>query len=155
MGLNQGMKGVHNMMPIEILVAEDEETDAFFVQQAFEQSKVKNNVHLVKDGQEAINFLTNTNGYEDAPKPHLIFLDIKMPRKDGHEALKEIKAIPELRHIPVIILSGSKAHDDVRKSYENFASAHVPKSSGFNDMLEFINCVESFWFSRAILPQES
>lgn len=145
---------VNKSKPIEILIAEDEETDAFFIKQAFEQAEHQNNVHIVKDGEEALNFLRRTNGYEDAPFPNLIFLDINMPRKDGHQTLLEIKASEEFKHIPVIIMSSSKAESDVRKSYSNFACAHIPKSNGFPDMLELVSSVDKFWLGRAVLPQE-
>lgn len=139
--------------PIEVLIAEDEETDAFFIQQAFAQAKYKNHVHIVKDGEEVMNFLNKTSGYEDKPTPNMIFLDINMPRKDGHQTLIEIKASDKFKHIPVVIMSSSKAESDVRKSYSNFACAHIPKSNGLPEMLELVNSVDLFWFGKAILPK--
>lgn len=144
---------MNNSLPIEILIAEDEETDAFFIQQAFEQAEHKNNVHVVKDGEEAMCFLRREGAYKNAPVPNMIFLDINMPRKDGHQTLLEIKESPDFKHIPVVIMSSSKADRDVRKSYSNFACAHIPKSTGFPEMLELVNAVDKFWFGRAILPQ--
>lgn len=143
---------MHNKGPIQILVAEDEETDAFFVQKAFEQADFENEVHLVKNGEEALDFLYKRNGHEDAPIPHIIFLDINMPLKGGHDALIEIKNSEKFRHIPVIMLSSSKAQEDVSKSYANCASAHVPKANGFPDMIDLVNCVQQFWFQRTVLP---
>jgi len=143
----------NNMQPIQILIAEDQETDAFFVEQAFGQSKVANVVHWVKDGQEVINFLQQTGQYHDKPRPHLIILDIKMPLKDGYETLTEIKGDQELCDIPVVVMSGSQASDDVERSYKHQANAYVPKSNGFEDMLDFVNAIEKFWFVKARLPQ--
>lgn len=139
--------------PIEILIAEDEETDAFFIQQAFAQAKHKNNVYVVKDGEEVMNFLNKSSGYEDKPAPNMIFLDINMPKKDGHQTLAEIKQSNKFKHIPVVIMSSSKAEKDVRKSYSNFACAHIPKSNGFPEMLDLVNSVDLFWFGKAILPK--
>lgn len=139
--------------PIEVLIAEDEETDAFFIQQAFAQANYKNRVHIVKDGEEVMNFLNKTSGYEDMPMPNMIFLDINMPRKDGHQTLIEIKSSEKFKHIPVVIMSSSKAESDVRKSYSNFACAHLPKSNGFPEMLDLVNSVDLFWFGKAILPK--
>ena len=144
----------NNTQPIKVLVAEDQETDAFFVEQAFGQSSIQNQVFWVKDGQEVIDFLNKAGDYASAPRPDLIFLDIKMPRKDGHETLSEIKAHPDFRAIPVIMMSGSQAMDDVVKAYKNYANAYVSKSNGFDDMLQFVESIEKFWFLKARLPQE-
>ena len=141
---------MHNIAPIHILVAEDEETDAFFVKQAFERAEYQNIVHIVKDGEEVLRFLRQEEEHVEAVVPNIIFLDINMPRKNGHETLKEIKNSSEFCHIPVIIMSSSKAEKDVRESYRNFASAHIPKSNGLSEMLELVSSVDKFWFKRAI-----
>ncbi|MCB9983883.1 MAG: response regulator [Rhodospirillales bacterium] len=142
-----------NSEPIQILMAEDQETDAFFVEQAFAQSKIENVVHWVRDGQEVMDFLSGEGKYEQQPRPHLIILDIKMPRKDGMETLEEIKGDERLKDIPVLIMSGSQAPDDVLKAYKKHANAYVAKTNGFDDMLSFVEAVEKFWFMRARLPQ--
>ena len=144
---------MHNVSPIRILIAEDEETDAFFARQAFEQTEFKNIVEIVKDGQELIDYLEKKPPFESAQRPHMILLDINMPRKNGHEALQYIKSMPHLKNIPVIMLSGSKTPADVSRSYEGQASAYVPKSQGFTEMLSFVSALEEFWFSKACLPQ--
>ena len=144
----------NNIAPIRILIAEDQETDAFFIEQAFAKAKIDNQVHWVKDGQEVIDFLKRTGDYADAPRPDLIFLDIKMPRKDGHETLCEIKGDSDFKEIPVIMMSGSQAMEDVKKSYRNHANAYVSKSNGFDDMLQFVESIEKFWFLKARLPQK-
>ncbi len=143
----------NNMHPVQILIADDQETDAFFVEQAFGQSKIENTVHWVKDGQEVIDFLRQDGGFSNTPRPHLIILDIKMPRKDGYETLAEIKGDESLRSIPVVMMSGSQAPDDVEKAYQGYANAYVPKSNGFEDMLDFVEAIEKFWFLKARLPQ--
>ncbi len=142
-----------NQLPIIILLAEDEETDAFFAKQVFQKSAFENEIHYVKDGEEVISFLKQRDSYENAPRPDLVLLDIKMPRKDGHETLTEIKTDNSLRDIPVIVFSGSDSPEDVKKSYQNMANAHVPKSKGLKEMQEFVNAIETFWFAKARLPQ--
>jgi CheY-like chemotaxis protein len=144
---------LNNEQPVEILIADDQETDAFFVEQAFGQSTLTNNVHWVKDGQEVIDFLNQANGFEGRPRPHLIIMDIKMPRKDGIEALVEIKNSDRHKDIPVIIMSGSQAMEDVVAAYRTYANAYVPKANGFEDMIAFVSAVEKFWFLKAKLPQ--
>lgn len=144
----------NNIAPIQVLIAEDQETDAFFIEQAFGQAKIENQVYWVKDGQEVMDFLNHDGDYVDAPRPDLIFLDIKMPRKDGHETLQAIKTSSDLMEIPVIMMSGSQAMEDVIKSYRNHANAYVSKSNGFDDMLQFVESIEKFWFLKARLPQK-
>ena len=148
------MTSSNNVAPIRVLIAEDQETDAFFIEQAFGQAKIENQVFWVKDGQEVLDFLNNEGDFANAPPPDLIFLDIKMPRKDGHETLKAIKSSPDLKEIPVIMMSGSQAMEDIRKSYQNYANAYVSKSNGFEDMLQFVEAIEKFWFLSARLPQK-
>ncbi len=144
----------NNTPPIKVLIAEDQETDAFFVEQAFGQSNVENQVFWVKDGQEVMDFLNKSGDFTSSPRPDLIFLDIKMPRKDGHETLRDIKTNESFKEIPVIMMSGSQAMDDVVKSYKNHANAYVSKSNGFDDMLQFVESIEKFWFLKARLPQQ-
>ena len=148
------MVAMKNSLPVKILIAEDQETDAFFIEQAFGQSKVDNKVYLVKDGQEVVDFLSQSGEFADMPRPDLIFLDIKMPRKDGHETLCEIKQNEKFADIPVIMMSGSQAMDDVLKAYKSQANAYVSKSNGFDEMLEFVEAIEKFWFAKARLPQQ-
>jgi len=138
--------------PIQILIAEDQETDAFFIEQAFGQAKVKNAVHWVKDGQETIEFLKKEGVFSEKPRPHLIILDINMPRKDGYQTLVEIKQHDDFKDIPVIMMSASQDPEDILKCYKNHANAYIPKNNGFEDMLEFVNAIEKFWFMKACLP---
>lgn len=147
------MLELKNHEPIEILMAEDEKTDKLFAEQAFKHSKIKTNLHIVDNGEELLNYLYRKNEYADCKLPDIILLDINMPRKNGHETLKEIKANKKFKHIPVIIFSGSNATEDIIKSYENYASAYMPKSTGFTEMLGFVKSIEDFWFNRVRLPQ--
>lgn len=145
---------MNNPFLIQVLIAEDDETDAFFIKRAFENSDIKSSVHIVRDGRDVMRFLERRDGFENVPAPHLIFLDINMPNINGHDALKAIKQSEKFRHIPVVMLSSSRNEKDVRKSYENFASAHVTKCNGFEDMQNFVKSIQGFWFMRAILPQD-
>lgn len=137
---------------VDILLAEDEDTDVFFLQQAFMQSKAKNRLHVVRDGVEVLDFLHRRNGFENAVRPNLILMDINMPRRCGHETLRMLKQDSDFCDIPIIMLSGSQATEDIRKSYQNHANAYVPKSQGFTEILDFVNAVEKFWFENAELP---
>ncbi len=134
---------------LNILLAEDEDTDALFLIQALEGSAVSKTVHHVRDGEQAIHFLRR----EGAPRPNLILLDINMPKKDGYEVLREIKEDETLRGIPVIVISGSSDPEDVRKSYRHQAAAYVTKSKCLEEMSSLVSAVDSFWFKQARLPE--
>jgi len=143
-----------NRTPVNVLVAEDEPTDAFFIEKAFEAAKFSVKTFFVKDGQEVIDFLAKKNAFSDVPSPDIILMDIKMPRKDGHEALAEIKSDKNWQNVPVIMLSSSTAPSDVKKSYDSHANAHVAKQTGLKDMIEFVQIFEKFWFSYTCLDQK-
>ncbi len=142
-------------LPIQILVVDDQDADAFFIEQAFNQSQIENKVHKVKSGDEAISFLKKTGDHVEAPRPHLIILDLKMPQKDGHEILAEIKGDEEFRDIPIVVMSASLEESDVQAAYRNHANAYVPKCNGFEDMLDFVSAIEKFWFLKARLPDKA
>lgn len=143
-----------NKEPFVILIAEDERTDAFFVQEAVNRMMCKTELHIVKDGQAVMDFLARTDEYAGMPRPDIILLDINMPRKNGHEVLSDIKQNPAFRHIPVIMLSGSNAARDVVKSYDLHANAFVTKANDFSGMLRVMSAIEAFWFRSASLSQE-
>ena len=143
----------NNTPPIQILIAEDLETDAFFIEQAFGQSKVENKTHRVKDGAGIISFLKKQDDYADAPRPHIIIMDMKMQGKDGLKALKEVKKSKDFRDIPVIVFSASNESGDIANAYAAYANAYIPKSNGFENMQTFVSAIEDFWFLRARLPQ--
>src|SRR5262245_29600376 len=101
------------VQPIVILIAEDDADDRVLTKEAFDESRLLNEVHFVEDGEELLNYLERKSPYADAPRPNLILLDLNMPKKDGREALKEIKSNPELRRIPVVVMTTSKAEEDI------------------------------------------
>ncbi len=138
---------------LNILLAEDEDTDALFLIQALEGSSVSKTVHHVRDGEQALRFLRNAGEHAEAPRPQLILLDINMPKMNGYEVLQEIKADDALKSIPVIIISGSSDPEDVRKSYGHQAAAYVTKSKCLEGMNTLVSAVDSFWFQQARLPE--
>lgn len=143
-----------NTEPFVILVAEDQETDGFFLQEASKRLTTLTNLHIVPTGQAVLDFLKRKGDYTSAPKPDMILLDINMPGRSGHEILAEIKEDPEVMHIPVVMLSGSDAEKDLFSSYEFHANAYVVKPRDFNDMLSLMQALEIFWFKTAVLPRK-
>lgn len=143
-----------NAAPIEILYAEDQEADALFVEQAFLTARTKINLHFVKDGQQALNYLRGAGEYAGAKTPDLIFLDINMARKNGPAALEEIRADRNFSHIPVIMLSGSALDRDIENCYLRHANAYVQKPLTFPEMLAFVEAIESFWVFHSCMPQK-
>ena len=138
--------------PIEILLAEDNLGDARLTEKAFEKENVLNNLHVVEDGVEAMHFLNQEGPHSDAPRPDLVLLDLQMPRKDGWEVLEEIDADPDLRRIPVVVLTSSEAEEDIVKSYELNANAYMTKPVGFEGFIEVVRSFEEFWVSVVKLP---
>lgn len=143
-----------NTEPFVILAGEDQQTDGFFLQESTKRLETLTSLHVVSSGQEVIDFLKRVGEYISAPKADLVLLDINMPGKSGHEALREIKDDPEIMHIPVIMLSGSDAERDMFSSYDDRANAYVVKPRDFHDMLSLMQALESFWFKTAVLPRK-
>ncbi|BDP40604.1 response regulator [Deinococcus aetherius] len=137
---------------IEILLVEDSEPDVLLTQEAFEGARVPNQVHVVRDGVEALRFLRREGEYASSPRPDVILLDINMPRKNGLEVLGEIKADPALGSIPVVMLTTSQAEEDVRNSYAQHASGYVVKPVGFENFLNAIRAFEDFWMTFVRFP---
>ena len=135
-----------SLQPAEILVVEDEEQDIRFIRRGFEKSKLINNLHVVTDGEEALKFLRREGDYADAVRPDLVLLDLKLPKLDGHEVLKEIKEDDDLKRIPVAMLTSSEAEKDVVKSYNWGANCYIKKPVGLDEINEVINVVSDFWF---------
>ena len=133
--------------PFHILIADDDPDDRLFTQEAFAEARLDNPLSFVSDGQDLLDFLKRKNGYthETAPRPGLILLDLNMPRKDGREALAEIKADPDLRDIPVVVLTTSKASEDIRLSYSGGASSFVTKPSTFKGLVETVKGIGQYW----------
>ena len=139
--------------PIKILLAEDNEDDIFVIQKAFKEAKLLNMVSVVKDGEEVMAYLRRQGQYRDAEMPGLLILDIRMPKKDGFEVLKEVKADPALKHLPVVVLTTSKQEEDVVRSYETGACSFVTKPVGFAQFQEMVRQFELYWVLVARIPQ--
>lgn len=141
------------MKTIEILMVEDNEADAFLMQEVFQESRYPNRLTVAVDGVEAMDCLYGRGRFSGAPRPDLILLDLNMPRKDGRAVLKEMKADPALRSIPVIVLTTSESEEDVRKSYDSYASCYITKPMGLEQMYRVVHGIEDFWFSIVRLPK--
>lgn len=140
------------VMPIEILLVEDSPGDVRLTQEALKESKLKNNLHVVSDGAEAIDFVQKKGKYTTMPRPDLILLDLNLPKKDGREVLTEIKADKDLRHIPVVILTVSRSEEDILRSYGLHANCYIVKPIDFNQFISVVKAIENFWFTIVKLP---
>lgn len=141
------------MTVIDVLLVEDDPGDALMTQEAFEHHKIRNTLHVVKDGVEALAFLRREGEYADAPRPGLILLDLNLPRKDGREVLAEVKADAELRHIPVVVLTTSDAEEDILRSYSLHANAYVTKPVDFDRFIEVVRQIDDFFVTVVKLPR--
>jgi len=139
--------------PVDILLVEDSPTDVLLAQEALEQARLLNTLHVVSDGVEAMQFLRRESPYRDAVRPDLILLDLNLPRKDGREVLEEIKNDPVLKRIPVVVLTTSKAEEDVLNAYGLHANCYVSKPVDFEQFTNVVRAIESFWFSVVLLPK--
>jgi two-component system, chemotaxis family, response regulator Rcp1 len=148
------MTEVPNSEPINILMVEDNPGDARLALEALKESKIQNVLHHVRDGVEAMRFLHKEGEYDGMPTPDLILLDLNMPRKDGREVLSEIKEDPDLRLIPVVVLTTSAAERDLVKSYDLHANAYVVKPIDLERFIEIVKAIEGFWFYIVKLPPE-
>jgi CheY-like chemotaxis protein len=138
-----------------ILVAEDDQDDRQWIKEAVAETRVAGAMHFVEDGEDLMNFLYHTGKYSGIPSlayPGLILLDLNMPKKDGREALKEIKSDPRLRHIPVIILTTSKAEEDIFRTYDLGANSVILKPVTYKALVEIMRGLTQFWFETAELP---
>ena len=142
----------NNLRPINMLLVEDSPTDQLMTREALEHAKVFLNLHVVEDGIQTMEFLRRTGKFASAPRPDLILLDLNLPRKDGREVLSEIKTDPRLRKIPVVILTTSKADEDIAHAYGSHANCYITKPVGFANFNEVMRSIEKFWFTVASLP---
>lgn len=140
--------------PVEILLVEDNIADIRLTREVLKDSKVRNNLHSVMDGVEALSFLNQKGRYENVPRPDLILLDLNLPKKDGREVLQEIKNDPELKRIPVVILTTSKAEQDILKSYNLHANCYITKPVDLDQFIIVVKSIEEFWFTIVKLPSE-
>jgi CheY-like chemotaxis protein len=140
---------------ITILMADDDADDRMMAQDAMRENRLENSFRCVEDGQELMDYLTRSGKYAvaPAPRPGLILLDLNMPRKDGRQALREIKGDPELRRIPVVILTTSKTEEDVLRSYDLGANSFITKPVTFDRLVEIVRSLENYWFKIVELPE--
>ena len=140
------------MIPIHILLVEDNEGDILLIKEAFEDAKIVVKLSVVKDGKEAIDFMDQNGKYAGEALPDLLLLDVNLPKKNGHEVLKYIKGKDSLKKIPVIMLTTSSTELDINMSYNNYANCYITKPVEVNDFLAVISTVENFWISIVKLP---
>ena len=138
--------------PVEILLVDDNPADVALTQEAFLENKLCNNLNVVNDGVEAMDYLRKRGQYASVPTPDIILLDLNMPRKDGREVLAEIKADDVLKYIPVVIMTVSKDDKDILESYRLHANCYVKKPVKFTEFVEVVKAIENFWFSVVTLP---
>lgn len=138
--------------PVIILLIEDNEADVRLTREGIKEAKILNHLYVVNDGVDAMKFLKKTDSYSDAPTPDLILLDLNLPKKDGREVLEEIKQDPDLKQIPVVILTTSEAEQDILKSYKLHANCYVTKPIGINQFVDVIKAIEGFWLTIVKLP---
>jgi CheY-like chemotaxis protein len=138
--------------PIDILLVEDDPGDVLMTREAFEHHKIRNTLHVVSDGVEALQFLKREGPFGEAPRPGLVLLDLNLPRKDGREVLGEIKQDPRLRTIPVVVLTTSEADEDILRSYDLHANAYVTKPVDFEKFVEVVRKIDDFWVTVVQLP---
>ncbi len=144
-----------NGQPIVILMADDDADDRMLTRDALHESRVLNDLRFVEDGEELMDYLSRRGKYanpDDSPRPGLILLDLNMPKKDGREALKEIKSDPNLRRIPVVVMTTSKAEEDIYRSYDIGASSFITKPVTFDRLVELMRALGDYWVEFVELP---
>ncbi|MDI6886383.1 MAG: response regulator [archaeon] len=140
--------------PIEILLVEDNPGDVRLTQEVFKESKILNNLRVVMDGMEAMAFLHKEGKYATAPSPDLILLDLNLPIKDGREVLAEIKSSEDLKRIPVVVMTISKAEEDILKAYELYANCYITKPIDLDQFITVVKSIEDFWLTIVKLPPQ-
>jgi len=137
---------------LQILLVEDNEGDVRLIKEAFNESHINKSFSVARDGEDALNYLFKRGEYSEQQTPDIIFLDINLPKKNGFEVLEQIKNDPELKRIPVIMLSSSSSEDHIHKSYDLNANCYVTKPTDFDEYTEVVKTIEDFWFDKAKLP---
>jgi CheY-like chemotaxis protein len=140
--------------PVEILLVEDNPGDVRLTQEALNDGKVRNNMHVAEDGVEAVAFLRREGKYADAPRPDLILLDLNLPKKDGREVLADIKTDDDLKRIPVVVLTTSKAEQDIFRAYDQHANCYITKPVDLDQFITIVKGIEDFWFTIVKLPSD-
>jgi CheY-like chemotaxis protein len=144
---------IEKLTVIDVLLVEDDPGDVLLIREAFEHNKVHNALHVAADGEQALAFLRREGEHAEAPRPDLILLDLNLPRKDGREVLAEVKDDPQLRTIPVVVLTTSEAEEDILRSYDLHANAYVTKPVDFDRFIEVVKQIDDFFVSVVKLPQ--
>jgi CheY-like chemotaxis protein len=146
---------VKNRRSITILIADDDPEDRMLAEDALKEGRLVNDVRFVEDGEELIEYLQHRGKFEDpesSPRPGMILLDLNMPRMDGREALKVIKGDPELRRIPVVVLTTSKAEEDIYRSYDLGVNSFIIKPVTFDSLVNIMRILEAYWFEIVEIP---
>ena len=146
------MTGIAHGRPVEILLVEDNPGDVRLTIEALKEGKVRNNLSVATDGVEALQFLRRLGRFAEAPKPDIILLDLNLPRKGGREVLLEIKEDPDLRRIPVVVLTTSSAEEDIVRSYDLHVNCYITKPVDIERFIHVIRAIDTFWFSIVTLP---
>jgi len=143
--------------PITILMADDDDDDRRLTREALLEGRLANDLRFVENGEELMDYLRHEGKYKDSsvPRPGLILLDLNMPRKDGRTVLKEIKSDPELRQIPVVVLTTSQADEDIYKSYDLGVNSYIVKPVTFEALVDILQTLEKYWFEIVELPPDS
>lgn len=145
---------IANTSGIKILLVEDNPGDVRLTKEALKEAKVRNNLSVVEDGVAAMNFLRCEGEYTDAERPDLILLDLNLPKKDGREVLEEIKQDPALKRIPIVVLTTSRAEQDILQSYDLHANCYVTKPVDLDQFINIVKSIEDFWLTIVRLPSE-
>ncbi|MFU8803092.1 MAG: response regulator [Bradymonadaceae bacterium] len=148
---------MRNKKPITILVADDDEEDRMLIVEALEESRLLNDLHCVEDGEELMDYLHRSGEYAppaQAPRPGIILLDLNMPRKDGREALAEIKQDPSLRQIPIIVLTTSNAEEDLFRTYDLGVNSFITKPVTFEGLVDVMKAIGRYWIEIVELPRD-
>ena len=148
------MNNYQNFRAIEILLVEDSPSDANLTIREFSKAKIANNLHWVEDGDTAMEYLRKQGEFTDAPRPDLILLDLNLPGMDGREVLEEVKSDPELKRIPVVILTTSNDEQDVLRSYNLNANCYVTKPIDIEQFINVVQLIKDFWLAAVLLPSD-
>lgn len=139
---------------VEILLVEDNPADVRLIKETFKDFKIQNNLNVAKDGVEAMAFMKREGAFVSAPRPDVILMDLNLPKKSGFDVLAELRQIPELKRIPVVVLSTSDSEKDILKSYDLNANCFVTKPVGLDEFIKIVMSIEDFWLSIVQLPKE-
>jgi len=148
------METIEGTKSVEILLVEDNPADVRLIRETFKDFKIRNNLSVAKDGVEAMAFIKKEGAFFSAPRPDVILMDLNLPKKSGFDVLAEIRQIPELKKIPVVILSTSDSERDILRSYDLHANCFVTKPVGLDEFIKIVMSIENFWLSIVKLPKE-